>query len=311
MFLADGFDGASMNDIARVAGVSKGTLYVYFDSKEALFEALIREDRKQQAERCVIPVDAADPREPLAAFGRALMRVMTQPELIAQVRIVIARDGEVPEASAARSTSRDPATARRGWPSGSEAGAPAAGCDFDDGRRAARQFIDLCKSGVFSACLFGVTESATPEAIADTVDAAVEVFMRAYGVRRRLESPRSQASISPAERGRRVGRRVAPLHFAVASDQEFREIPLDRLRAEQPRRRMLQRREQRMAFGAVDVDLGEHREAHVIVVRAEASDLRFVARLLMRRTGRMGTRAPRSRAPRNADAAPQAPHIAA
>jgi len=37
VFLADGFDGASMNDIARVAGVSKGTLYVYFQSKEALF----------------------------------------------------------------------------------------------------------------------------------------------------------------------------------------------------------------------------------------------------------------------------------
>ena len=62
VFLADGFDGASMNDIARVAGVSKGTLYVYFDSKEALFEALIREDRKQQAERLVIPAGAADPR---------------------------------------------------------------------------------------------------------------------------------------------------------------------------------------------------------------------------------------------------------
>ena len=53
VFLRDGFDGASMNDIARVAGVSKGTLYVYFDSKEQLFEALIREDRKQQAERLV------------------------------------------------------------------------------------------------------------------------------------------------------------------------------------------------------------------------------------------------------------------
>ena len=51
VFLSDGFDGASMNDIARAAGVSKGTLYAYFDSKEQLFEALIREDRSQQAER--------------------------------------------------------------------------------------------------------------------------------------------------------------------------------------------------------------------------------------------------------------------
>ena len=33
VFLAQGFDAASMNDIARAAGVSKGTLYVYFNNK--------------------------------------------------------------------------------------------------------------------------------------------------------------------------------------------------------------------------------------------------------------------------------------
>ncbi len=42
VFLAAGFDGASMNDIARSAGVSKGTLYAYFNSKDELFEAIIR-----------------------------------------------------------------------------------------------------------------------------------------------------------------------------------------------------------------------------------------------------------------------------
>ena len=39
VFLSQGFDAASMGEIARRAGVSKGTLYVYFDSKERLFEA--------------------------------------------------------------------------------------------------------------------------------------------------------------------------------------------------------------------------------------------------------------------------------
>ena len=43
MFLAQGFDAASMDDIARKAGVSKGTLYVYFKSKEDLFEAITEE----------------------------------------------------------------------------------------------------------------------------------------------------------------------------------------------------------------------------------------------------------------------------
>jgi AcrR family transcriptional regulator len=36
VLLAQGFDAASMNDIARAAGVSKGTLYVYFKHKEQL-----------------------------------------------------------------------------------------------------------------------------------------------------------------------------------------------------------------------------------------------------------------------------------
>ena len=37
MFLARGFDAASMADIAKAAGVSKGTLYVYFKDKDELF----------------------------------------------------------------------------------------------------------------------------------------------------------------------------------------------------------------------------------------------------------------------------------
>jgi AcrR family transcriptional regulator len=40
VFLAQGFDAASMGEIARKAGVSKGTLYFYFDSK-----AVVRGDR--------------------------------------------------------------------------------------------------------------------------------------------------------------------------------------------------------------------------------------------------------------------------
>ena len=45
VFIDMGFDAASMNDITRAAGVSKGTIYVYFDNKEELFEALIEEER--------------------------------------------------------------------------------------------------------------------------------------------------------------------------------------------------------------------------------------------------------------------------
>ena len=58
VFLAQGFDAASMNDIARKAGVSKGTLYVYFDSKEALFVAITDEQCHKQAESVFVLEEA-------------------------------------------------------------------------------------------------------------------------------------------------------------------------------------------------------------------------------------------------------------
>ena len=38
-----GFAATKLADVARRAGVTKGTLYLYFDSKEALFKAVVRE----------------------------------------------------------------------------------------------------------------------------------------------------------------------------------------------------------------------------------------------------------------------------
>ncbi|HEU5170509.1 MAG TPA: TetR/AcrR family transcriptional regulator [Gemmatimonadales bacterium] len=42
VFGAEGFARARLDDVARRAGVSKGTLYRYFDSKETLFREMIR-----------------------------------------------------------------------------------------------------------------------------------------------------------------------------------------------------------------------------------------------------------------------------
>src|SRR5215471_12109378 len=43
VFAAKGFAAARMEDIARAAGVTKGTIYLYFESKEAVFKSLVRE----------------------------------------------------------------------------------------------------------------------------------------------------------------------------------------------------------------------------------------------------------------------------
>ncbi len=60
VFLARGFEGASMGEIARAAGVSKGTLYVYFESKDDLFKALTRSERAGLAE-ALFRLDEDDP----------------------------------------------------------------------------------------------------------------------------------------------------------------------------------------------------------------------------------------------------------
>ena len=70
VFLSAGFDGASMNDIARASGVSKGTLYAYFDSKDELFEAIIRGEFAQSAERLCVFRREGDARDMLKGLWR-------------------------------------------------------------------------------------------------------------------------------------------------------------------------------------------------------------------------------------------------
>lgn len=43
VFAQKGFAAARMEDIAREAGVTKGTIYLYFENKEAVFKSLVRE----------------------------------------------------------------------------------------------------------------------------------------------------------------------------------------------------------------------------------------------------------------------------
>lgn len=43
VFVERGYAATKLADVARRAGVTKGTLYLYFDSKEALFKAVVRE----------------------------------------------------------------------------------------------------------------------------------------------------------------------------------------------------------------------------------------------------------------------------
>jgi AcrR family transcriptional regulator len=56
LFVNKGFTATRMEEIARAAGVTKGTLYLYFPSKEDLFQAVVHENvlpRLEMGERLV------------------------------------------------------------------------------------------------------------------------------------------------------------------------------------------------------------------------------------------------------------------
>jgi AcrR family transcriptional regulator len=183
VFLADGFDGASMNDIARVAGVSKGTLYVYFESKEQLFEALIREERRKQAERLTdCSFETNDVRAVLFDFGCRLIEMMSRPDTLAHVRTVIAASAKFPqlgrafyEAGPCFGANRLSGYMRRMNDEGV--------LSIRDIDRAAWQFLELCQAGTFKPLLFRMTDELPMHEIEAGVAAAVDVFMAAYGAR--------------------------------------------------------------------------------------------------------------------------------
>jgi AcrR family transcriptional regulator len=181
VFLSDGFDGASMNDIARVAGVSKGTLYVYFDSKEALFESLVRNEKQMQAEASYPYQDSEDDLEiTLRKVAHGLCGMLTRPDSIAIVRMVIGVSGKFPAIGRAFYEA-GPQYGREQLAAYLDRHVAAGRLRIDDTQQAASNLLHLAHSDFVKAQLFGMIDHVTEAEITRSVENAVQVFMRAYG----------------------------------------------------------------------------------------------------------------------------------
>jgi AcrR family transcriptional regulator len=179
-FLSAGFDGASMNDIARAAGVSKGTLYAYFASKDELFEAIIRGEYAQSAERLCTFRRKGDVRDMLNDFGVRLISHMAEPGRLALARVILAAAGKFPNVGRAFYEAAPLYGATR-LAAELESLEKSGALKVPDPERAAWQFVDLCQSYVYKRLLFGVVDSISHEDIEASVEAGVDVFMKAYG----------------------------------------------------------------------------------------------------------------------------------
>ena len=73
-----GYRGASTNRVARVAGFSVGSLYQYFDDKQAVVGALVDEALRAEAERIATALDEMTALGPVAACDRAVRMLLSE-----------------------------------------------------------------------------------------------------------------------------------------------------------------------------------------------------------------------------------------
>jgi AcrR family transcriptional regulator len=179
VFLDLGFDGASMGEIARSAGVSKGTLYVYFADKSRLFEAIVEQETLEQQNLAFNFDPERDVATTLAEFGQAYIQLLCRPAGGSAIRTVMAIAERMPEVGrryyeqvlektigrlalylAARVNADDLAIAD---------------CQF-----AASQFMLMCQASLFLPFIFQAAPAPSAERIAKVVESATRMFLAAY-----------------------------------------------------------------------------------------------------------------------------------
>lgn len=181
VFMRLGFDAASMNDITREAGVSKGTIYVYFENKEDLFGAIIEQERQRITLMLKdILAGSEEVEDGLYRFGMGFATHITAPQTINAMRTLIGVTTRMPKLCSRFFHS--PANVRTVLEDFIKRHVALGNLEVEDTDLAARQFIELASGTFFKLRLFGDLDDVPPESDLDrTVRSAIRMFMAAYG----------------------------------------------------------------------------------------------------------------------------------
>ena len=179
VFMDLGFDGASMGEIARAAGVSKGTLYVYFADKSRLFEAIVEEEALGRGQVRFNFDPERDVTTTLLEFGQALIEMLCRPGGGSATRTVMAIAERMPDVGR-RFYNNVIAYSIERLAAYLEARARLGDLAIEDYQLAATQFMELCKASLFLPFIFQAAPAPSPERIADVVASATRMFLAAY-----------------------------------------------------------------------------------------------------------------------------------
>ncbi|MCM2561816.1 TetR/AcrR family transcriptional regulator [Lutimaribacter sp. EGI FJ00015] len=182
VFMRDGFEGASVDDIARVAGVSKATLYAYFPDKRILFFEVVHSECERQAELAGSRIDeSAPPRDVLTTVAWQIVPFLLSDFARRIFRICLAESDRFPELGRAFYES-GPALGRARMTGYLREAAARGELRIDDFDLAAEQYSELCKAHVWTRSAFGVQTEFSQAELTRVIDGAVDTFLARYGV---------------------------------------------------------------------------------------------------------------------------------
>lgn len=180
-FREQGFPAARVNRIAELAEVSKRTLYKHFESKEALFGAILAERCDAFVRRLAatdVPAEGLEAQ--LCAFAEAYARGLADPSTAETLRLLIGDAPAFPHLAEAFFTRlegpvqgplRDHLRLQR------EAGL----IDYDDEQRAVRELLGMLEGGVLWRMLLR-GEGVDDAHVREVVHSAVETWLARYAV---------------------------------------------------------------------------------------------------------------------------------
>jgi AcrR family transcriptional regulator len=179
VFMDLGFDGASMGEIARSAGVSKGTLYVYFADKNRLFEAIVEEEALEQGKVAFNFDSERDVTTTLMEFGQAYIQLLCRPGGGSATRTVMAIAERMPEVGRRFYENVLAKTIHR-LADYLQTHVGPDDLAIDDCMLAAAQFMQMCQATLFLPFVFQAEPAPSAERIARVVDSATRLFLQTY-----------------------------------------------------------------------------------------------------------------------------------
>lgn len=183
LFFSKGYESTSTDEIAREAGVSKGTLYVHFPTKEKLFTDVAEIVNEELTAQIFDPdPNDHDVAAVLHRIALKMVEAVTDPGVVSAFRTMIGIADAIPEPGQNYYRNGARAAVRR-LAAYFERQIEMGLLEIDDTELAAAQFLDMAQTTMGRPLLFGFGSPPSKERMNYVVTSAVNVFMKAYGRR--------------------------------------------------------------------------------------------------------------------------------